>query len=239
MMNGVHYNLLQDLHLGLPGFDLANSLGVKVSEQVLFGVFGRGEGPERNISSRDSALCIFTLKNVEEKFFENIRECYNGNTRTNLPWFNSDKKCTATRYPPSEIMCGKDVNSYIGGEIPISAHATLVEQGTLFTSIVTTSIQSATVALIGTNGGQILKVLIEAGKDQHSRIYKFIQLSDGEPLLQDMELDEKNGLLYAMSRSTVYKVNFRQCSSSIDCHGCLEVGDPFCGMILFLKLNLF
>jgi plexin A len=47
-----------------------------------------------------------------------------------------------------------------------------------------------------------------------------------------MEVDEKNGLLYAMSRSNVFKVNFRHCSSAIDCHGCLEVGDPFCGWCL-------
>jgi hypothetical protein len=132
-------------------------------------------------------------------------------------------------------MCGKDVNSYIGGEIPIVSHATLTEQNVLFTSIAATSVQSATVSLIGTSGGQILKVLIEAGKDRTSRIYKSIQLTDdGEPLLQDMELDEKNGLLYAMSRSTIYKVNFRQCSASIDCHGCLEIGDPFCGLFLLL-----
>jgi plexin A len=64
-------------------------MNFRVSDQVLFGVFAKGEGPERNVSSRDSALCIFTMKNVEEKFFENIRECYSGNTRTNLPWFNS------------------------------------------------------------------------------------------------------------------------------------------------------
>lgn len=82
MHRGVHYNLLQDIHLGTPGFDLANGLGVKTNDLVLFGVFTRGEGPERNVSSRDSALCLFPIKQVEMKFFENIRECYNGNTRT-------------------------------------------------------------------------------------------------------------------------------------------------------------
>lgn len=29
MNNGVHYNLLQDMHVGLPGFDLANALRIK------------------------------------------------------------------------------------------------------------------------------------------------------------------------------------------------------------------
>ncbi|KAI6217562.1 Sema domain-containing protein [Aphelenchoides fujianensis] len=229
MRNGVHYNLLQDIHIGNPGFDLANSLEIKTTDQVLFGVFTRGEGPERNVTSRDSALCVFRLKDIEEKFFENIRECYNGNTRTNLPWFNSDKKCTSTRYPDSEITCGKDVNSFIGGEIPIVAHAILTEQGAHFSSVVVTSVQSATVAFIGTSNGQILKALLEASPNQTSRIFKTIALTDGTPLLQDMELDEKNGLLYAMSRSAVYKVNYRQCATAVDCRSCLEVGDPFCG----------
>jgi hypothetical protein len=48
--------------------------------------------------------------------------------------------------------------------------------------------------------------LLEA-EDGHSHIYKTIQLGpEGQALLPDMELDEKNGLLYAMSRQAVYKV---------------------------------
>lgn len=136
---GVTYNLVQDAHLGLAGYDLAASLRIKTTDAVLFAVFSRGDGADKNLTSRDSALCVYPMKQIEAKFFENIRVCYNGNTKTvsrrfaffilyflrgiffqNLPWFNSDKMCTATRYPDSEIMCGKDVNSYINGEIAMS-----------------------------------------------------------------------------------------------------------------------
>lgn len=132
-----------------------------------------------------------------------------------------------TKYPDSEIMCGKDVNSYIGGEIPIVSSTVLSESGVLFSSIVATSVQSATVVFIGTQGGQIVKALID--DEAKSKIYQRLQLTDGIPLLQDLELDEKNGLLYALSRSTLYKVNIRHCTPATDCHGCLETGDPFCG----------
>lgn len=44
-----------------------------------------------------------------------------------------------------------------------------------------------------------------------------------------MELDEKNGLLYAMSRFAVYKVNVRLCPQSADCNACMEASDPYCG----------
>lgn len=77
-----HYNLLQDIHVGHPGFDLAAALRIKPTEMVMFGVFARGEGVEKNATQRDSALCVFPLKQIEAKFFENIRVCYNGQTRT-------------------------------------------------------------------------------------------------------------------------------------------------------------
>uniref|UniRef100_A0A1I8BP85 Sema domain-containing protein n=1 Tax=Meloidogyne hapla TaxID=6305 RepID=A0A1I8BP85_MELHA len=211
---------------------VAATMRLKPTDLVLFGAFARGEGPERNLTTRDSALCAFSLRQIEAKFFENVRVCYNGNTRTNLPWFNSDKMCTATRYPDSEIMCGKDVNSYIGGEIPISARALLVDRTSLFTSLAISSVQTATVAFIGTSDGFLHKALLE-GEDGQSHIFKSIQLStDGHPILQDMELDEKNGFLYVLLRSDLYKVNIRLCVQSQDCHSCLHAGNPYCGWCL-------
>lgn len=79
---GIIYNLLQDIHLGLPGYDLAASLRIKTTDQVLYAIFSRGEGVEKNVTSRDSALCVYPIKQIEAKFFENIRVCYNGNTKT-------------------------------------------------------------------------------------------------------------------------------------------------------------
>lgn len=54
----------------------------------MFGVFSRGDGLDRNITSRDSALCIYPIKVIEEKFFENIRVCHKGHTRTVIDFLN-------------------------------------------------------------------------------------------------------------------------------------------------------
>lgn len=105
--------------------------------------------------------------------------------------------------------------------------ASLIDKTSLFTSIITTSVQTATVAFIGTASGSLHKALIE-GVGGSSRIIKSTRLSN-DPLLQDMELDEKNGLLYVLSRSAVFKVNVRLCSQATDCHSCLEISDPYCG----------
>lgn len=68
--------------------------------------------------------------------------------------------CTQTRYPDSEILCGKDVNSYIGGEIPITSTASLIDRTTIFTSVTFSSVQTATIAFIGTFDGVLHKVFI-------------------------------------------------------------------------------
>jgi len=139
--------------------------------------------------------------------------------------------CKATQYQDADILCGKDVNPYIGGEIPIIGNALLVDKTSLFTSVTTSSVQTATVAFIGTSEGTLHKALVEGeGSGGASRIYKSIQLTpDSQPLLQDSALDEKNGYLYVMSKSSLYKVNIRLCSQSADCHSCLAASDPYCG----------
>uniref|UniRef100_A0A914BYD4 Sema domain-containing protein n=1 Tax=Acrobeloides nanus TaxID=290746 RepID=A0A914BYD4_9BILA len=158
--NGIDYNLLQDIYLGKPGYDLASSMGLKTEDDVLFGVFSKGEGgTEKNITSKNSALCIYPMSKVERKFFENVRECFKGNTAKNLPWFGSNGKCTSTNYPDSEILCGKDVNNYIGGEIPISSEAILVDRS-LMTSVVSSTYMGATIAFIGTSNGVLHKYQI-------------------------------------------------------------------------------
>ena len=50
------------------------------------------------------------------------------------------------------------------------------------------------------------KALLE-GEDGQSHIFKSIQVSnDGTSILQDMELDEKNGFLYVLQKRALYKV---------------------------------
>jgi hypothetical protein len=154
--------------------------------------------------------------------------------------------CTATRYNGAilimlliyilpifasidhEILCGKDVNSHINGELPISATAFLVDKTSTFTSIIVSSVLTATIAFVGTANGMVHKVLV--GGNGESRIIKSMQLTPDEtPILRDMALDDKNGLLYAMSKFAVYKINVKLCSHSQDCHSCLMTSDPYCG----------
>lgn len=56
------------------------------------------------------------------------------------------------------MLCGKDVNSHIGGEIPVEGTAALITHDAQFTSIATNTTRAYTVAFIGTHDGRLFKV---------------------------------------------------------------------------------
>ena len=77
--DGIDYNIVKDVYLGRPGYDLAESMGVSTEDEVLYAVFARGAGgTELATPTRESALCIFSIKQIERIFLENIELCFKG-----------------------------------------------------------------------------------------------------------------------------------------------------------------
>lgn len=77
---GEGFNLALDAKVAAAGADLAAALGVKPGDPVLVAAFApsKGIGPEPQ--SR-SALCVYSLGDVEAKFNENIHMCFNGSIK--------------------------------------------------------------------------------------------------------------------------------------------------------------
>ncbi|KAJ9580518.1 hypothetical protein L9F63_024307 [Diploptera punctata] len=79
----VNYNLILDAKVTEAGADLAMSLGIKAKDPVLVG-------------SR-SAVCVYSLQDIEIKFNENIHMCFNGSVKyRNMDYISGlilDGKC--------------------------------------------------------------------------------------------------------------------------------------------------
>ena len=61
------YNLVQAAFVGKPGSDLAADLGVTAQDDVLFAVFSESDSSEGDITSKpskNSALCVYSLKSI-------------------------------------------------------------------------------------------------------------------------------------------------------------------------------
>jgi len=77
----VDYNVIRDAKVAAAGDDLADSLHIRPGDPVLIGAFS----PSEPISSKPqskSALCVYSLKDIEHKFNENIHMCFNGSLQS-------------------------------------------------------------------------------------------------------------------------------------------------------------
>ncbi|KAE8737497.1 hypothetical protein FOCC_FOCC017039, partial [Frankliniella occidentalis] len=72
-----NYNIIQDAKVVPAGEHLAVNMGIEPGDAVMIGVFS----PARPITAEPqakSAMCVYSLKDIEAKFNENIHMCFNG-----------------------------------------------------------------------------------------------------------------------------------------------------------------
>lgn len=79
--DGTDYTLLQDAIVVRAGEELALDLHIPVGDKVLIGVFATSIDHTSHASTR-SAMCIYSITEIESKFTQNIHMCYNGSVPT-------------------------------------------------------------------------------------------------------------------------------------------------------------
>lgn len=222
--DGTKYNSVQAGYLGRPGQDLAESLNIQTSDDVLFATFSQSNA---NVTTDRTALCVYSLKSIRRKFMQNIKACFNGDGSRGLDFISTNMRCVATRLQSlSEDFCGLDVNSPLGGEMPVTVTAAATFN-TEVTSVAATSTSSFTVVFIGTSKGRVKKLVVESGTAAVE--YADILIDEGSPINQDMFFDKKEMNIYVMSERKVSKVRVHECNVHRSCGECLTARDPYCG----------
>lgn len=79
--DGVDYNILQDAVVIKAGARLADELRVTRGSDIFIGAFAAARD-HTNQPSTASAVCVYPLSDIEQKFAENIHMCYNGSVVT-------------------------------------------------------------------------------------------------------------------------------------------------------------
>lgn len=92
----IDYNILRDAKILSAGQYLAQKLGIKRDDYILIATFSPGR-EITNEPQAKSAICIYSLKDIEEVFTENIHMCFNGTLKDrNLGYISgtiNDGKC--------------------------------------------------------------------------------------------------------------------------------------------------
>ncbi|XP_041859114.1 plexin-A1-like isoform X1 [Melanotaenia boesemani] len=226
--DGVEYRLVQDAYLARPGARLARSLGIQEREEVLFTVFAQGQ-KNRAKPPKESALCLFTMRQIKEKIKERIQSCYRGEGKLSLPWLlNKELACINSPLQIDDNFCGQDFNQPLGGTTAIEGIPLYVDKDDGMTSVAAYDYRGNTVVFTGTRSGRIKKILVNS-ISQPAMLYENVEVSDGTPILRDLLFSPNHQFLYALTDKQVTRVPVERCEQYTSCSDCLGSGDPHCG----------
>ncbi|GBM37592.1 Plexin-B [Araneus ventricosus] len=224
--DGRDYNLLQDAHI------------VRAEPaDLLVGVFAASRDHTVQTSGR-SAVCVFSLADVEQRFTENIHLCYNGS----VPSRDMDYIAGSIQDCPEpgvrEAILSNLLNSQGGnifnfcgeslklnGSLPLTSFPVITYENMTLSSVVATTTSHHTVAFIGTRNGLLKKVLIGDEAEE----FEEVVVDEGNPILPDMHLDPTETHVYVASPYKISKVRIEECSKYEACDQCLRARNPYCG----------
>ncbi|KAK4876218.1 hypothetical protein RN001_012640 [Aquatica leii] len=216
---GRNYNWAQAAYVSKVGSKLAKNLNITTKDDVLFVVFSES-------ANNSSALCIYTLKNIQRKFTENIQKCFKGIGQRGLDFITPNQPCLSTRLQIEKNFCGLDINTPLGGEDPIQ-----IESGRQFqtevTAITIGVANEFTIAFIGTVTGHLKKILVES--NNLSSEYEDLVVNKGSRVNSDLHFDPNFDYLYVATQNTISKVKVHNCDAHRIYEECVTAVDPFCG----------
>ncbi|XP_017111505.1 plexin-B isoform X1 [Drosophila elegans] len=228
--NNIDYNIIRDAKVTPASQKLAQKMGIKKDDHVLVTVFS----PSKEISDQPesrSAMCIYSIKDIEDMFIENIHLCFNGTIKDrNLGYISgtiNDGRCPIVG-SLGNIYNFCSVGLKISGVSPITTHALFHFENVSITSVTATSTtdQQHSLAFLGTDMGVIKKVLLSG---QSPGEYEEIVVDAGNRILPNTMMSPKKDFLYVLSQRKITKLRIEHCSVYTNCSACLESRDPFCG----------
>lgn len=223
-----NYNIIKDVKLTHAGAHLAQKLNIKPRDLILMTVFA----PSKDYLSSEThqnknGMCVYSLKEINEIFTENIHMCLNGTIKErNLGYISGailDGKCPAGG-SIGNVYNFCSIGLKISGSKSIKKKALVNFWDTSITSITPAHTGQHTLAFCGTEDGKIKKVLLT---EPNLGIYDTLTIDPGNEILPDSIIS--NGHLYVLSKKRLTKVRLEHCARFTNCSACLQSNDPYCG----------
>eukprot|EP00064_Thunnus_orientalis_P006502 superscaffoldBa00000678_g6520 len=209
--NGVEYRLLQAAYLGKPGRVLAASLNISAQDDVLFTIFSKGQ-KQFHRPPDDSALCVFTIRDINARIKERLQSCYQGEGNLELNWLlGKDVQCTKAPVPIDDSFCGLDINQPLGGSQLVTGHTLYTETRDRMTSVTSYVYNGYCVAFVGTKSGRLKKIRVDGPPHGGVQYETISVIKDGSPILRDMAFSLDRNYLYVMSERQVGVGKTRAC----------------------------
>ncbi|XP_015130710.3 plexin-B2 isoform X1 [Gallus gallus] len=226
------YDHCHSAYVTTPGEELAKSMAQQrqttdsaSDDKVLIALFSK---VNKDNGSLKSAMCVFSLRHINEKMEKNRDDCYtNKNTSMFYKLFAVENPCGQHGQNASKnFPCGSEHLPYLlGSKNGVIEKPVLQKEGMNLTAVTVTVENGHTVAFLGTSDGKILKVFLSSTVIEYSSLT--IELN--KPIKNDLVLDKTQEYLYVMTTDKVHRLPVQQCHKYSDCEKCTQAQDPYCG----------
>nr|ACM48165.1 plexin B2b short isoform [Danio rerio] len=231
------YNKVQAAYLSDPGKELAQVMTdsgeygtIKEWDKVLFVVASSEEG------ATESALCMYPLKNINQKLLAIVTACYTDNGKID------DRLVVESPYTSSKdgpcVKHDKDiVNRYKCGadflpsplasrqEFALKANPVFIRQN-LLTAVAVAVENDHTIAFLGHNAGEVIKVHLSSSPEPYNPGPGY---KTSGYVNKNLFFDKTQAHLYITTEKKIVKVPVQACHLKQDCQSCVAQKDPYCG----------
>ncbi|XP_071492116.1 uncharacterized protein [Diadema antillarum] len=231
----ISYNLIQAVEVSVPGMLLAESFASS-GGALLYAVFTAEEVPD-GVDEPQSALCIYRMSDIQEKFLDAVFECL---TEQTPPISHLPGSCFIfqfTREQARDFQCEDDpFYNYAAAQEPLPAEAALELNGVHATSISIATEEMETVAFIGTETGDLLKAHLNSSS--YARKYEVVTVGS-TPIKQITLFNSSDDQLYVLTEQKLVRLSTVNCCQYKTCNECIgesgaDDGDPYCGWCTLL-----
>uniref|UniRef100_A0A8C7RBL8 Plexin-A2 n=1 Tax=Oncorhynchus mykiss TaxID=8022 RepID=A0A8C7RBL8_ONCMY len=209
---------------------------LSAQDDILFAVFTKGQ-KQYHEPLDNSALCIFTIRDINTRIKERLQSCYQGEGNLELHWLlGKDVQCTKAPVPIDDHFCGLDINQPLGGSQLVAGLTVYTETRDRLTSVISYVYNGYSVAFIGTRSGRLKKVRVDGSPEGRGQYETLTVMTEGGPILRDMAFSLDRNSLYIMSDNQVTQVPVEACEQYGTCGECLSSEDPHCGWCVLLNM---
>ncbi|XP_026069214.1 macrophage-stimulating protein receptor-like isoform X1 [Carassius auratus] len=215
----VLYNSVQAAHFSTAGKELADELGVKTESSILYGVFAVTDDNGNPV--KQSALCAFSIDDVNCEIEKGVESCCSSGTEQiprGLCHFQPCEMCP--RENRDGLTC-RAVPTMVAKPYYRVDFFNRQMNNVLFTSILVTTIETKTVAHIGTEDGRLLQVILSKSSLVLFANYSLVE--DKQKVSRIAAVRSSESLLFVVGNKLI-NVSPRGpgCAHFLNCSVCLD-----------------
>ncbi|CAM4627323.1 unnamed protein product [Leuciscus chuanchicus] len=232
----VVYNSVQAAHFSTAGKELAEDLGVKMESPILYGVFAVSDQKGNPISR--SALCAFPIDYVNRAIESGVESCCSNGTEQLSRGLCHLQSCEMCPYENIDDLTCKALPTMVAKPYYRVDFFNGKMNDVLFTSILVTTIESKTVAHIGTDHGRLLQVILSKSVPVVFANYSLVE--DMQRVSRMAAVRSSESLLFVVGNKLI-DVSPRGpgCAHFLNCSVCLAapkfMGCSWCGGVCSQK----